>query len=279
MRFRRLFRPLAAAAVLSLAYGAMMTSAQGVLLYPFSERDLPVPGWERLEIAVPGDSPVPAYVRREGSGPWVLFFMGNGGAVGLFASWLEVHEAAGRPVAALAYRGGGGVPGTPSEARLKADALALADWAMAESGGPVILHGFSLGSGLALEVAARREVVAVVLEAPFARACDLMRRATWLPACRMPVDRWDNLALAAGVRAPVLILHGEADEVIPVAESERLAAALAAAGVAAEFDRVPAGRHGNLPRLPFYAPRISDFLAGAVARQAGGAPEPPLSPG
>lgn len=258
---------MAGLAAAYLGYGALMVRLHPVFLYPFSQEAPRLDGFARVEVplsaALPDAAPVAVLAGGPEDGAPVLFLMGNAGALGLFEPWLRLHEDAGRRVVAMTYRGGGGEAGTPSEARLKADALAVHDW-LAAQGRPVAVHGFSLGAALAVHVAARRAVAAVVLEAPFASACRMMARAALLPACLLPVQRWDSLADAAAVRAPVLVVHGDADEVIPPAEGRRLFDALAEAGAPARFEAVPGGRHGDLPWSPAYRAAVAGFLDGRI---------------
>ena len=161
------------------------------------------------------DDGTPVYVQEfKGDGPVLVYFMGNAGALPFFAPAFERHIRAGRHIVAMEYRGGGGRPGKPREARLKRDALMVMDHA-ASLGKPIIVQGYSMGSGLATYVAARRPVRGVILVAPFDSMCRLMSRAAFLPACRLPfVDHWFSLAEAAKIEAPILVLHGAADQVI-----------------------------------------------------------------
>jgi pimeloyl-ACP methyl ester carboxylesterase len=241
------------------AYGLVMIRLHPAFLYPFAAEEAWVEGFARAEVPVAGADPVGVLVGGPPDGPPVLFFMGNAGALGLFEPWLTLHSHAGRRVVAMEYRGGGGLAGQPSEARLKADALAVHDW-VAGQGGPVTVHGFSLGAGLAVHVAARRPVAAAILEAPFSSACRMMARAALLPACLMPVQRWDSAAEAGALAAPVLVIHGDADEVIPIGEGRRLARAVEAAGGDVRFEAVPAGHHGDLPSFPAYRAAVARFL-------------------
>jgi pimeloyl-ACP methyl ester carboxylesterase len=222
-------RPLALGLALVIGayvvWGALLTWAHPHLIYPFFQNRTDLPGFAPVTLSTPDGVGIVLQV-SEGQGPTILYFMGNAGALQFFEPGLSMHQAAGRRVVALEYRGGAGRPGIPDEATLKADALAAADHALAY-GNPVVVHGYSLGTGLAVHVAARRDVAGVVLEAPYSRLCALMARAALLPACLMPfVQKWDTLADAPGVRAPVLILHGDRDTLVPPAESVALAAAL-----------------------------------------------------
>ncbi len=259
---RRLARIALTLLVLYLGYGALMVWAHPTFLYPFrTDPDLPA-GFVRQD--VPGAS-VSVVTAGEADGPVVLFFMGNAGAVSLFDPWLDLYRQSDRHIVAMEYRGGGGRTGQPSEAQLKADALATYDWLTRTTGKPVVVHGFSLGSGLAVHVAARRDVAGVVLEAPFARLCDLMARASLLPACLLPVQRWDNLADLDEITAPVLILHGAADRQIPISEAERIVDHLGEAGRGPTFQKFPDGRHNDLFRQSRYGALIGQMLDAAQA--------------
>ncbi len=252
-----------AAAALYISYGIAMTVMHTSFIYPFSQRDYPLPGFERVSVTGGGAAPIPLRLALGGPDqPAVLFFMGNAGSVGIFAPWLDLHRDAGRMIAAMEYPGGGGNPGTPSETRLKAQALAAYDWLAAQTDAPIVLHGYSMGSGLAIHVAANRPAAAVILDAPFARLCDLMADASNLPACRMPVQRWDSMADAPQVRAPVLILHGEGDRLIPLSQGRIIANALERAGNPVDFVPLAGGTHENLIDLPGYADRVNSFIGG-----------------
>ncbi len=253
------------AALIYAAFAATMIWAHRSYIYPFSSRAETLDSWQRLVVETAGAAPLVAYETGKGSDPTVLFFMGNAGSLAHFGPWLAPHQRARRRLVAMTYRGGGGQQGVPTEARLKADALALYDHVAGQ--GPVVLHGYSLGSGLALHVAARRPVAGVVLEAPYARLCSLMAQATNLPACLMPVDRWDSLADVAAVTAPVMILHGQTDAVIPIAQAETLVSAFHSAGKPVTFRRFAEAGHLNLPEMPGYDSLFEEFIAG-LARQA-----------
>ena len=216
--------PLLIAGLYAL-YAVVMVVMHPGFIYPFLQNDEILQGFQRVELMAEDGTAV-SVQEAERDGPIVLYFMGNGGSISAFAPPLRTHLLAGRHVIALEYRGGGGRSGRPSEATLKADALLIADWALAK-GKEVVVHGYSLGTGLAVYVAKQRDVAAVILEAPYDRLCTLMTHSAFLPACWLPgVQKWDTLADAADFTTPVLILHGQSDRVIPSERSVALAEAL-----------------------------------------------------
>ena len=208
-----------------VVYAVVMVTAHTRLIYPFFDVDKVLAGFSR--IALTAEDGTQIYLQEaEAYGPVVLYFMGNAGALAAFEPPLQAHAAAGHHVIAMEYRGGAGRPGKPNETALKSDALQVADWALAK-GKLLVLYGYSLGTGLAVHVASKREAAQVILEAPFDRLCTLMARRSFLPACHIPgVQKWDTLGQAPNVRAPVLILHGNEDSLIPPQRSLVLANAL-----------------------------------------------------
>lgn len=255
---------LAGLAGLYAVYGAAMVRVHPRFIYPFQQDPFAGSGYEVIDLPVAGAEALPVQVARGAPGaPVIVYFMGNVGALDLFRPMLDHHKAQGRTVIALQFRGAGGVPGRSSEATLKRDALALFDavsrWV--PDGGPVFVQGYSMGTGLALHVAARRAVDGVILSAPFHRMCELMARASWLPACMLPVQRWDSAADADRVSGPVLVQHGTADRLIPIRQGERLSERLSAAGAAPRFMALPGAGHNDLIDHPDYLPAVDAFIA------------------
>ncbi|WP_375255952.1 alpha/beta hydrolase [Yoonia sp.] len=245
-----------------LAYAIAMIVFHPGAIYPFAPDPFDDPAYNQEII---GSRDVTIAVSEGTDSLAVLFFMGNGGALGFFSDTLDAHQEAGRTVVALAYRGGGGVAGNPSEAGLKADALAAYDWLAAKHDGPIAVHGFSLGTGLAVHVAARRPVAAVLLDAPYARLCSLMAQAAWVPACYMPgVQKWDTTRDVDALSAPVLIQHGVEDQLIPLAQGKALADLMRDAGLDVGYHAIKNATHNDLAGQPGYRDRIDAFLAQAV---------------
>ena len=251
-------RLLAVLLILYLGYATVMVALHPRFIYPFGPEPFADPAFTRHDLP----SGAVIYV-AEGApeAPVVLYFMGNVGYLGAFSPMLDHHRARGRSVVALAYPGGGGLPGKPSEVLLKAQALDAYDAVPAvlpQTTGPIVAHGYSLGSGLALHVAAEREVAGVVLSAPYARLCELMAAQSWLPACKLPfVQRWDNLNLASRVTEPVLVSHGSQDALIDISQGRRLARVLPKA----TFVDIAGAGHADLLGFPRFLEAIDGFVA------------------
>ncbi len=241
-----------------LLYAAVMVVAHPRIIYPFGPDPFDNPGFRQEVVS---DRNVAVALADGDDDLAVLFFMGNGGALAYFTFSLDAHQNAGRPLVAMEYPGGGGIAGKASEASLKADALAAYDWLSARHDGPIAVHGFSLGTGLAIHVAASREVKAIVLDAPYTTLCALMTKASYLPACYLPgVQKWRSVDQVPALSAPVLIQHGTADQLIPISYGERLAEVMEEAGLAVTFHAVDGATHNNLAGQPGYQDRINGFL-------------------
>lgn len=255
---------LAVIVLLYAIYAVALIWLHPRIIYPFGPDVFDAAGYEKYWALYKSDPPQIVYDTQNEGGPVVLFFMGNGGTLAYFTPILEMHRAAGRQVYALEYPGGGGVPGKPSEGRLKK----LAVWAYHDLAsrvdGPIIVHGVSMGTGLALHVAEQAEVEAVILDSPFARMCALMTDATYVPACYLKgVQKWDNMAYDIAPTIPVLIQHGDADRLIPLAQGKELFARLSQTGQNVELVVQPGAGHNDLSIAPTYAATIAQFLADA----------------
>lgn len=247
-----------------LLYAGAMVLAHPHFIYPFGPDPFDAPGFKQ---EVLNDRNVAMAISEQTGDTAVLYFMGNGGALAYFTPSLTAHLRVGRTLAAMEYPGGGGIPGTPSETRLKADALAAYDWLDQRHDGPIVVHGYSMGTGLAQYVATERHVAAIILDAPFVKMCELMARASWLPACIMPgIQHWNSAALVPGLSAPVLIQHGNADQLVPIDDGQRLAGLMRDAGLDVTFHTVPDATHNDLALHPSYQARIDGFLARVLTR-------------
>ncbi|WP_374374648.1 alpha/beta hydrolase [Tabrizicola sp.] len=157
--------------------------------------------------------------------PVILFLHGNAGEIADRADRFAFYQSQGFGVAFLSWRGYGGSTGSPSEPGLLADAKAAYDHLRAQGIPPdrIVLVGESLGTGPAVITAAANPVAAVILEAPYTAAVDIARRAyPWLPVGLLMKDQYRSRDHIAAIHAPLLILHGEADRVIPQGFGKRL---------------------------------------------------------
>ena len=155
----------------------------------------------------------------------LIWYHGNAGNIAdrlLNARWFV--EQLGVDVVLVDYRGYGRSEGTPDEAGLYRDGLAIYD-VVAARGVPardVILFGRSLGGAVAIEVALRRAAGAVVLESAFRSVPAMARVHYWFVPGRAIRTRMDNESKIGRVPAPILFLHGDRDRIVPLAHSRRL---------------------------------------------------------
>jgi fermentation-respiration switch protein FrsA (DUF1100 family) len=230
---------LSAAGVAALGYGsaiAMLLWLQGRLIYPLERiRDLaPNPDAERIErVTLTTSDGLPLTVRYKApadrNGRTVVLFHGNGEDLSQRVHIAHALAAAGLGVLLAEYRGYGGNPGKPHEAGLYADGRAAVEFAYRHSP-HVVLHGYSLGSGVAVQLATEYPIDALILEAPFTGIADVARmHYPYAPIRWLLRDRYDNLSKIGAVRAPVLIYGGLADGVIPPRQFAQLHAAVRSA--------------------------------------------------
>ncbi len=198
------------------------------------------------------------------SAPTVVFFHGNAGHIGHRGRKVRPLLDAGFGVLLVSWRGYGGNPGSPTEQGLYHDARAALSF-LADAGVPssrVVLYGESLGSGPAVQLATERPVAAVVLEAPFTSVAEVAQRHYWfLPARHLVLDRFDSLSKITRIGAPLLIVHGEKDRVVPVEMGRAL---LAAAREPKDAVFVPDAGHNDL-----YDHGVADAVIAFVERTVG----------
>jgi hypothetical protein len=160
---------------------------------------------------------------REGK-PVILYFHGNGGALRYRVERFHRLTKEGVGLVAIEYRGYGGSDGNPSEAGLFADAEAAYAFAVGRyRPDQLVLWGESLGTGVAVYLAAEKPVGRVILEAPFTSAAAVAAQRYWfMPVRLLMKDQFRSDERIANVTAPVLILHGLNDRVVPYAMGEQM---------------------------------------------------------
>ena len=157
--------------------------------------------------------------------PVVLYFHGNGGSIRLRVDRFQKIVAAGVGLVGLSYRGYGGSTGTPTEAGLIEDARAAYAFAAEHYPGRIAVWGESLGTGVAVALASEKPVTHVILDAPYSSTLDVAADLYWfLPVRLLMKDQFRSEERIRHVKAPVLILHGDGDDIIPIRYGERLLA-------------------------------------------------------
>ncbi len=161
-----------------------------------------------------------------GAATW-LWFHGNAGNISNRLENLRLlHNELGVAVFLFDYRGYGRSEGTPSEQGTYRDAEAALAYVLSRPDVDperIVYFGRSLGAGVAVELATRRPPYALILESPVPSIADLARRHyRFLPVGGLLRTKYDSLAKIAGVRAPLLVLHGDRDDVVPYAAGQKL---------------------------------------------------------
>ena len=155
--------------------------------------------------------------------PVVLYMHGNGGSVFIRAERFRAITAEGNGLVALSYRGYGGSTGRPTEAGLIADETAYQFAVSRYTPQRIVVWGESLGTGVATTLASEYPVGALLLESPFTSAADVGATVYWfLPVRLLMKDQFRSDERIGKVTAPVLIIHGAKDRVVPMVLGERL---------------------------------------------------------
>ena len=185
----------------------------------------------------------------DNSRPTIVFFHGNAGNVGNRKRQARQFIDAGLGLLLVTWRYNAGAGGEASEEGLLTDGRAALDFVGAQ-GIPerrIVLHGESLGSGVAVAMALEHEVGGLVLVYPYSSMTDVAEDRFWFAPVRMLIqDEFDSVARIGKVRAPILMIHGERDRIIPVRFARRL---YEAAPEPKEGHFLPGGNHANLYRL------------------------------
>ena len=218
-----------------LVMASILFFMQDALVFPAPTAPLPDPGSipraggfslehlvtsDGLHLAFWAQPPLPGK-------PVILFFHGNGSAAHGGARYLGPLHREGYGIVLAEYRGYSGNPGHPSEEGLARDARAYADWAAANYGaGLPVVMGESLGTGVAVTLASERPVRGLVLDSAFPSIADVVHAGFffWAPTILLR-NTFDSVHRIGRVTAPVAMLHGSSDTMMPASFDDRLAAA------------------------------------------------------
>jgi pimeloyl-ACP methyl ester carboxylesterase len=192
--------------------------------------------------------------------PTILFFHGNGGELADRVGRMSYYQSRGFGALFVSYRGYGASTGSPTEQGLMADALAAYGFLLARGVTPenIAVVGESLGTGVAVQLAAQKPVAAVALEAPFTAASDAGAEIYWwLPVRLLMKDQFRSRDHIAAVKAPLLIQHGERDRVIPAVQGRAL---FAMANEPKELVIIPDAGHDMIAIPDVWAREVDFFL-------------------
>lgn len=221
-----------------------------------------LPGVEEAALTAADGEKLIAWVvpPRDGK-PVLLFFHGNAGNFGrpIRQARFRALTEDGTGLFAVNYRGYGGSTGSPTEDGLAQDARAAYAAAVARFGAERLVgYGESLGTGVVLKLAAEAPLKAVILEAPYLSTAAVAQQLyPYIPVGLVMHDQFHSDQVIGKVKAPLLILHGQRDGVIPFSQGEAL---FGLANPPKRFVRFPEGNHENLPAHGS-VPEIRRFLA------------------
>jgi fermentation-respiration switch protein FrsA (DUF1100 family) len=252
--------------------GLMYLAQRALMYFPETARTAPaIAGFPQaqemlLESADGTDVVVWQVAPKEGK-PVFLYFHGNGGALRHRVARFKNLTADGGGLVALSYRGYGGSSGSPSEEGLFADADAAYDFARKQyPAAKLVVWGESLGTGVAVALAAKSKVDALILEAPYTSTADIAFAAyPFIPVSLLMKDQFRSDSRIGQVKAPILILHGMRDNVVPFAYGRRL---FDLAPEPKQFVPLPLGEHENLDLHGAQA-AVKEFLS---SRSLAGSP-------
>ncbi len=176
----------------------------------------------------------------------VVVFHGNGGTMADRAPIAAGLAARRMNVLLAEYRGYGGNPGEPTEEGLIHDGRAAVRYATGRpevDPGGLVLFGESLGSGVAVGLAAESPPAAMVLRSPFTSFAEVIAmHVPMLPAASLLPDRFDSLARIGSISCPLLVIAGSRDSIVPPEQSRRLNDA---AGGPARYVEYPGADHND----------------------------------
>ncbi|PZX46769.1 hypothetical protein LY56_00978 [Roseinatronobacter thiooxidans] len=245
---------------------ALFALMQGAVLFPRSLVG-PAPalpqGTDRISLTRPDGSVLHGSViaGQDPSKPLILAFGGNAwnaDAVALFLHRIAPEHT----IAAFHFRGYAPSTGRPSAQALKDDAVAIHDRVAAQGPNGVIVVGFSIGSGLAAHLSAKRPIAGAILVTPFDSLLAVAQQSLpWAPVRFLFRHEMNALVALNASDAPIALVLATQDEVIPPARAEALVDGLSTATrPVAHITRIPAG-HNDIYNHPDFAPAMRDALA------------------
>jgi len=155
----------------------------------------------------------------------LIFFHGNAGSLENRIHKLNHFKDMNVNFLIIAWRGFSGNSGEPSENGLYKDGKSAIDWLIKKgiSEQKLILYGESLGTGVAVHLAQNRNFSGVILETPFTSMIDAAKTFyPYIPVKLLLKDKFENYKKIKNINSPILIMHGEADQIVPFSMGKKL---------------------------------------------------------
>ena len=276
MRVPSLLQPvlISTEASLSVAEAPRLTSANSLISEPVPSASLSdwtdAVGRTKVSLETEGAALRGwTFANPLGNGPHVLFFNGSNAIIDDHESLYRSIAACGATVTTFDYRGLGFSDGSADVLQFRRDALVIYDYMAQANPASLLVFGFSMGSAMATYVASERSVAGMILAAPIALADEEFpsyARARGLsPAEIAQVTladdaylTFDELRLVAKSSAPLLVMHGDADELVPPAQGRELFEASPAKKK--EFVTLPGATHNEAAGSPLSLAAVQSFL-------------------
>lgn len=245
---RVLFKIIVAAASAFIASVAALYWMQDTVLFPAPGIDIPTSrqdAFQKVIITTPdGENLYGLHRTVDGAQMTIIMFHGNGDSVERLVPKGQFFANAGFNVLLAEYRGYPGSTGSPSQDGLFTDGLAAYDFVERLAGGEIAIHAHSLGTAVAVHTASKRDVQAMVLEAPFDSILAIAeRRFPWVPVSLLLKHPFRSDEYISSVTAPILMLHGDRDRVIPLSHGQALFGVAPGGSV---FETINGAGHNNL---------------------------------
>jgi abhydrolase domain-containing protein 17 len=198
-------------------YAYFFTDRQIFLPHPASYRDTS----DVIKLTSTSGTKISAvYLPNPSAKLTLLVSHGNAEDLGDLHGWLEQLRHAGFSIFAYDYQGYGTSGGRPSEKHVYDDELAAYDYLTKQLHTPasqIVVYGKSVGTGPAVYLAARKPLAGLILRSPILSAFRVVTRVPLLP-----FDKFPNYKEIGKVHCPVLIIHGTADQLVPVWHGQKL---------------------------------------------------------
>lgn len=237
-------------------------------------------GWLTVAANDPEQQPPDPVEALKSERPLVILFPGNAGHRANRVNLLNVMRQLGADAMIFDHRGYGDNDGSPTEAQMARDARAIWKFATEELQVParrIVLYGESLGGGVATRLAGDLglegiEPGALILQSTFNSLVDAGRyHFPWLPVRLILIDRFESEKHVANVRSPLLLIHGEQDEIVPLPLGQKLfdaAPPQSAGGIAKQQLLLPNANHNDVyfEDGPLVLQALKECLTGVQTR-------------